>query len=205
MSIRRRTVEGGLAVKVVATLVVMGSAAAIAGLGTFGAFTSSTTPVDQSVQSGVLSIALDGVNASPALPISIDGLQPGTSSSVPLDVRNAGTVGWATVTFDSWATVSSRLDTDTANGLQLGLRSCSEPWTPAGDGAYTCGGTVIDLYAGPIVTTTGLAGVANLHAGQVDHLLLTTALPRGAGNTLKGLSSELEFILTATQRAGAAR
>jgi spore coat-associated protein N len=206
VSIRRNFAGSGLALKVVASLGVLGSAAAIAATGSFGSFTDSTTPVDQTVGTGVLSIALDGVNTSAANPVSIGGLQPGKSSSVPFDVRNDGGVGWSSVTFESWATVSSRLDSDAANGLQLTLRSCSDSWTAAGPGAYTCGGEATDLYAGPIVTRSTLTtGGAGLQAGEVDHLLFTAAIPASAGNQLKDLSSELAFTLTATQRAGTAR
>ncbi|MCA0144854.1 hypothetical protein [Blastococcus sp. LR1] len=205
MSIRTKSAGSGLAVKAVASLGVLGSAAAIAALGSFGSFTDSTTPVDQAVESGVLSITLDGAHNSVTSPIAIGGLQPGEASSVPFDVRNAGTVDWSSVSFRSWATASSALDTDAADGLQLSLRSCSQPWTATGPDAYTCGGTATDFYAGPIVTTSPLAGAASLRAGQVDHVLFTAALPGGAGNKMKELSSELAFTLTATQRGGTAR
>ncbi|RBY93963.1 hypothetical protein DQ244_00895 [Blastococcus sp. TBT05-19] len=206
MSNQEKSVRSGLAVKVIASLAAVGGAAAIAGLGSLGAFTDSTTPVDQSVQSGVLSIALDGVNNPVTSPIAIGALQPGQSSSVPFLVRNAGTVDWSSVAFRSWATVSSPLDTDPVNGLQLTLRSCSQAWTASGPGAYTCGGKATDLYAGPIVTDRSLTtGGASLRAGQVDHLLFTASLPGGAGNKMKQLSTELSFSLTATQRGGTAR
>ena len=205
LSDRRKTATGGMAVKLIASLGVVGAAAAIAGLGAFGSFTDSTTPVDHDVATGVLSIELDGVTTAATNPLSFGGLQPGEARSVPFDVRNAGTVDWASVTFESWATASSALDTDTVNGLQLALRSCSESWTATGPSSYSCAGEVSDFYTGPIVTRTPLAGADSLRAAEVDHVLATIALPGGAGNKMKELSSGLSFTLTAAQRGGTAR
>ena len=44
------------AIKIVGALSVVGAAVAVAGLGTFGQFTDSTSPVDTKVDTGVLSI-----------------------------------------------------------------------------------------------------------------------------------------------------
>src|SRR5919107_3715239 len=44
--------------KVVGSLAVLGTAAAVAGLGTYGNFTDSTTPMNTAVASGTLSIDL---------------------------------------------------------------------------------------------------------------------------------------------------
>ena len=205
MSDRRKAATGGLAVRLIATLGIGGAAAAIAGIGAFGAFTDSTSPVEQGVQTGVLSIDLEGAATSATTPIAIGGLQPGEARGFPFDVRNTGTVDWASVTFTSWATTSSALDTDRADGLQLTLRSCSQPWTATGTAAYTCAGSVADFYAGPIVTTSALPAAASLRTSGVDHVLATVSLPSGAGNKLKELSSELSFTLTAAQRTGTAR
>ena len=57
--------------KAVASLGVLAAAAAVAGLGSFGAFTDSTTPVQADVDTGVLSINLTvwvlvGLDGDPA-------------------------------------------------------------------------------------------------------------------------------------------
>ena len=48
------------ATKIVAAIGAVGAAAAVAGLATFGDFTDSTTPVGTNVDTGVVSITLNG-------------------------------------------------------------------------------------------------------------------------------------------------
>ena len=57
--------------KVVGSLAVLGTAAAVAGLGTYGNFTDSTTPMNTTVASGTLSIDLTPAGAY-GIPVSVD-------------------------------------------------------------------------------------------------------------------------------------
>jgi hypothetical protein len=192
------------AAKIVASLGVLGGAIAVAGMGTFGSFTDSTTPVDTSVGTGTVSIEIsDAVNEA-SVPVIPGGLLPGDTYTVPLDLVNNGDLDLGEVRVKSAATYSSALDTDPVNGLQVRLESCSQAWDVVGTG-YSCAGEVTDFYSGPIITDTPLAGAATLTAGGVDHLLATIGLPAGAGNTLQGKTTALSFIFTAVQRDGAAR
>ena len=52
--------------RIAASVVVLGAAASVAGLGTFGTFTDSTTPVVSRLDTGVLSIALTEAAADAA-------------------------------------------------------------------------------------------------------------------------------------------
>jgi predicted ribosomally synthesized peptide with SipW-like signal peptide len=190
--------------KTVASLGVVGAAAAVAGMGTFGSFTDSTTPVDTNVDTGTISINLSPAAMYATVPVTTGGFLPGDSSSTPFDVANDRDVAWESVTFTSWATTSSVLDSDPVNGLQLTLASCSTSWTVVGSG-YACGGDVQEFYSGPIVLDRALADAASLTPGGVDHLLATIDFPASAGDQHKNKISELAFTFTAVQRDGAAR
>lgn len=196
---RRRT-----AAKVVASLGIVGATVAIAGLGTFGSFTESTAPVETNVETGTISIRLSPAAAYASVPFTAGGFMPGDSSATPFDLVNDGDVAWDSVTFTSWATSSSLLDTDRVNGLQLTLESCPTAWTVAGSG-YACSGAVREFYSGPVVMDEALAGAASLAPGAVDHLLATIDFPSTAGDAHKDKVSQLSFGFTAVQRDGAAR
>ena len=52
----------------------------------------------------------------------------GDSRGHRIDLVNDGDTALGSVTFDSWATSSSILDTDAVDGLQLSVESCSVAW-----------------------------------------------------------------------------
>ncbi|MBB3676107.1 hypothetical protein [Modestobacter versicolor] len=187
--------------RVLGSIGVVGTAAAVAGIGTFGGFTDSTTPAPVSVQSGIVSIALSAADGTATVPLAFDGVVPGASVTQELDLVNDGDAGLASVSLTTAATVSSVLDTDTVNGLQMTVRSCSVAWT-----AGSCAGDVRTvLAAGPVVRTADLSNPASLTAKATDHLAVTVSLPAAAGDAFKEKSSELALTFTATQRAGTSR
>jgi len=185
--------------KIVGTVAVLGAAAAVAGMGTFGGFTDSTSAVDANLNAGVLSIDVSAPGSSAPVPYTSAMLLPGDSGSILIDLRNGGDVSLKSLALTSRATVSSGLDTDRANGLQLKVQSCATPWTGSA-ASWSCAGSVNDLYTGPIVFDQGMAGARSMQAGAVDHLLVTVAFPGGAGNQLKNMSSSFEFVFTGMQR-----
>ncbi|OMQ15410.1 hypothetical protein A7K94_0209660 [Modestobacter sp. VKM Ac-2676] len=190
------------AAKVLGSVGVIGAAAVVAGMGTFGAFTDSTDPAEVAVESGVVSIDLTAGDGSATVPFGFDGMAPGASVTRPLNLVNDGDSALASVQLATVATDSSVLDSDTTNGLQMSVRSCSVTW--AAD--LSCDGTVRTLLAaGPVVRTADLADPASLAVGSTDHLAVTLALPASADDVFKGQTSELALTFTATQRAGAAR
>jgi hypothetical protein len=191
--------------KLLGSAAVLGVAATVAGLGTFSTFTDSTAPVNTQISSGIVSLNLTDNGAVATMPFQGGTFLAGDSQSHPLDLVNDGNTAMNSVTMASSATASSALDTDTTNGLQLTLASCSVPWTGSGS-SWSCGGTTRTFYTGPIVTTQVLTGAASLAAGGVDHLLLTAKLPSTAsGATFQNVSSTLSFVFTGAQRSGSAR
>jgi hypothetical protein len=201
------------AAKIVGTVGVLGVAATIAGLSSFGAFTASTEPVDTSVDTGVLSINFADAGDALSMPFGGGLMLAGDSRGYRVDLVNDGAVALSTVTMTSRATQSSILDTDAVNGLQLDVKNCTVPWTVAGS-TYSCVGTQSTVYAGPIVTSnrtvsgpsSPASGAVSTNVGGVDHLLLTASLPSTAsGDAFEGATSALEFVFSATQRAGVAR
>ena len=193
------------AARLVATLGVLGATAAIAGLGTFGSFSDTTSPVDTSVDSGVVSI--DVADAGSGMVPFAGGLMlPGDSRRFPVDLVNQGDSALGSVSLGSTATASSVLDSDPVNGLQLRVESCTRPWTES-NSVWTCVGTKKTNYSGRmVVSNLSLAGAASLVPGGVDHVLLTASLPASAStDALQGASSSLRFVFTGIQRGGTAR
>ena len=188
--------------KVLGSLAVIGTAAAVAGLGTFGTFTDSTTPVTAELTSGKVSIDL----AQPAAPIPAvtTGLLPGDSLARTLTLTNDGNSPLSTVALGVTATTPSVLTTDTVHGLQLALASCSVPWTQATP-TYTCTGTTKALGTGAAVGTRTLEVPAVLTPGGAEHLLLTLSLPTSADNTFQGKTSTLALTFSGVQRAATTR
>ena len=196
---RRRT-------QVLGSLGVVAAAAAVAGLGTFGTFTDSTAPIPTDVSTGTVSIDVSQPGA--AIPVTTAGFVPGDSISRAVDLVNDGSAPLGRVSLASVATAASVLTSDTSDGLQLSVRSCSDAWTEGGTASaptYTCSGTTATLYTGPAVMDAPLAGVASLQPGGVDHLVVTLTLPTTAGNALQDESATLGFTFTGVQRGGTAR
>lgn len=187
--------------KVLGSVGVVGAAAAVAGLGTFGAFTDSTAPAPVSIQSGIVSIDLSAADGTATVPLDFGGVVPGSSVTKALNLVNDGDSALASVRLATVATQSSVLDTDAVNGLQMSVRSCSVAWTND-----TCSGSVRTLLAaGPVVRDAQLADPASLVAKATDHLAVTLSLPATAGDAFKQKTSGLALTFTATQRAGTGR
>jgi hypothetical protein len=195
--------------KVVGSLAVLGTAAAVAGLGTYGNFTDSTTPMNTTVASGTLSIDLTQPAGAYAIPVSITGLVPGDSVTRAVNLVNDGNLGLSAINVVSTATAPSVLTTDTVNGLQLAIKSCSVPWTQGGSPSaptYACSGTTNTLLTGPVVNNAGLNNnPASLNAGGTDYLTFSISLPATADNTFQGKSAGISLSFTGAQRSGSAR
>jgi hypothetical protein len=198
----------GTTKKVVGSLAIAGTAAAVAGLGTFGTFTDSTAPLNTSVASGTVDINLAQPTGAFGVPVTTTGFVPGDSITRAVNLSNNGDSALSTVTLASTATASSILTTDTVNGLQLSVKSCSVPYAEGGTSTaatYTCPGTESTLINGPAVGTNVLSNPNSLNAGGVDHLVFSVSLPASADNTFQGKSATLNLVFTGTQRTGSAR
>ena len=194
------------AVRIVGALSAVGAAVAVAGMGTFGNFTDTSSPVGTQVDTGVLSIDVSAPGGSATLPFGGGLMLAGDSRSHLVDLVNDGTTALSAVTLKSWATRSSVLDQDPVHGLQLTVESCSVAWSTAG-AVPTCPGTVRGYLTQPIVVTNyPLNFSAATAAGATDHLKLTATLPNTAsGDAYEGASSDLSFQFTGIQRGGAGR
>ena len=187
--------------KVLGSLAVLGTAAAVAGLGPFGTFTDSTTPVTAQVTSGTVSINL---SEPVAIPATTAGFLPGDSLTRAVTLTNDGSSPLSSVSLGVTAPAPSVLTTDKVNGLQLALRSCSVPWTQNGV-TTTCGGVESLVHSGSAVGDRPVTGAASLNPGGVDHLAATISLPTTAGNEFQGKTSTLSLTFSGVQRAATAR
>jgi hypothetical protein len=198
--------------KVVASLALVGTAAAVAGLGTYGAFTSSTS-ASANVGSGIVSIALGANGPANRLSVPATGLVPGDSIQRAVTLSNAaGNQSLSGISLTTAATTSSLLDT-APQGLQLTIDACSVPWTETAAGAgytYTCAGTgatTTQILAPRAVIGTDIAlpALTATTAGKTDNLRVTMTLPALAGNDLQNKSSVIDLTFTGTQRSATAK
>ncbi|WP_460455379.1 SipW-dependent-type signal peptide-containing protein, partial [Arthrobacter bambusae] len=114
MGLNLKTTTG----KVIASLALVGTAAGVAGLGTYGAFTSSTS-ASNTVASGIVNIALGTTGtAANRLNVAASGLVPGdTVQRVATLANAAGNQNLSAITLTTAAAPSSLLDTNTTMGL----------------------------------------------------------------------------------------
>jgi spore coat-associated protein N len=185
--------------KLLLSIAVLGSAASIAGLGTFATFTSSTS-TSHTIASGTLSLTTPvsrlGTGASP--------IAAGDTMQRAIDLSYSGTISLGSVTLTTSATSSSLLDTDATNGLQIAIDKCSQAWTESGPPyTYTCGGSSSSVLASRALIGSAIAlSNLTLTAGSTDHLRVTVTLPSSADNTLQNKSSTIDYTFTGVQRAG---
>ena len=192
--------------KVVGSLGVLGTAAAVAGLGTFGTFTDSSTPIASTIASGTLSI--DVTQQGFTVPVTTSNFVPGDSLTRAVNLVNDGSSALGSVTLSTTVATPSVLTTDLTNGLQLAVKSCSVPYVQAGTAqaaTYTCSGTETLVGSGAVVSNMLLAGANSLNAGGTDYLTFAVTLPTSADNTFQGKTAALSLTFTGTQRTGSAR
>jgi hypothetical protein len=210
MSTKTPLVERNTARKIVGSLAVVGTAAAVAGLGTYGNFTDSTTPLNTTVDTGTMSINLTQPGGAVAIPVSTAGFVPGDSMSRAVNLVNDGGTALGSVSLASTLTTpANALTSDGVNGLQLSVKTCSVAWTQGGTPSaptYTCSGAERTLMSGSAAPqTSALVNPTSLAAGGVDNVVFTISLPTSAGNNMQGLTAGLSLTFTAAQRAGTAR
>jgi hypothetical protein len=209
MSTNSPLVERSTTRKVVGSLAILGTAAAVAGLGTYGNFTDSTTPMNTTVDTGTLSINLAQPGGAVAIPVSTAGFVPGDSITRAVNLINDGGSALGSVTVQSAVTSPANiLTTDTLNGLQLTVKGCTVAWTQGGTPTaptYACSGTERTVMAGPAANSAALASPASLAVGGVDNLIFSISLPATADNNFQGKSASLSLTFAGVQRAGIAR
>jgi predicted ribosomally synthesized peptide with SipW-like signal peptide len=197
MGISIKTTSG----KILASVALVGTAAAVAGMGTYGAFTA-TTSASQAVTAGTVVIAL-GSGAANTLNVPVAGLLPGDSVEKIATLSNTGNSALNAITLTAGTTTPSLLTTNLTDGLQLTIEACSVAWTGSA-APYTCSGTTTSVLAkSPVIgADKALTNLASLTAGAADNLKVTTSLPTTAPNTFQGATSTISFDFTGTQRTG---
>ena len=192
------------AAKIFASVVLVGGAASVAGLGTFGSFTD-TTDADQSVSAGRVDIGLTQ-HASAGTTVAATNLVPGDTVQRAVTLtRDSNTEKFGSVSLTTTAGAGNLLTSDTTKGLQLQVDQCSVAWTKNPDNSLSCtGGT-----ATPVLGSRAVIGSAqdllvatnamNSNAA-LSNLRLMLTLPTAADNAFQGLSSSINFKFDATQR-----
>lgn len=190
--------------KVLASVVLVGGAASVAGLGTFGSFTDTTT-ASQAVSTGIVDIDLTQ-HATRGLDVAATNLVPGDTIQRAVRLtRSSTTEKFGTVTLSTSGATANLLTTDTANGLKVKVDQCSVPWSPLGaTNELTCTGDTETVVAQRPALGTNLdlaAATSTLNStGAASNLRVELVLPSAAGNLFQGLSNTVTFTFDATQR-----
>ncbi|GAB2854543.1 TasA family protein [Nocardioides pacificus] len=205
----KTTASKSTTIKVLASTVLVGGAVAVAGLGTFGAFTSTTT-AQQDVAAGTITLTLNGKTA--ATPIPLDGMVPGDHFQRAFNLaRGAGDELFGSLTIDSNVTGDAGL----VGAFDAVLKTCDAPWVPSATASkdLTCASGEREL-----ANVTDVAQDLPLPAGILDSTLNGTSRQLNLAafytftdqgeitdNALKGKKATIDYTFTATQRGGTAR
>ena len=207
--------------KILLSIGAIGSAAGIAGMGTFAAFTDSES-ASQTISSGTVNIALGASGADNRMSVSASGLVPGDTVQRRVKLSNpagAAQQNLASISLTTTATTSSLLDTDTSDGLQMKIEKCSgllgwresatTPYT------YTCDQLLVGDNNGTrssvlaerdiIGADVALSNMSALTVGSTDDMVVTVTLPSSADNDFQGLTSTVQYTFTGTQRAAGSK
>jgi spore coat-associated protein N len=117
--------------RLLGSFAVVGVAAAMAGLGTFATFTSSTS-ASHTISSGTVSIALGATGPANRLTLGASNVVPGDTMQRAVDLVNNGGASadnLSSIVLTTTASPSSLLDTEATNGLQMVIEKCSVAWT----------------------------------------------------------------------------
>ena len=211
---RKRTFTPSIAVrtKLLITALAVSGTAAVAGLGTFGTFTSATAAQTPTAASGTVSLDFGPGGTTNRLAVGATGLAAGDTMQRGFTLRNSGTIADASITMAVSDSTPSLLDSvaGVANGLTVEVDRCSTGFTESTGTpyTYTCSGTrTTVLAATPVATVEGdgatgitLPGLSALNPSGSDSLMALFTLPSSAGNAYQGLTSTMSISFTATQR-----
>jgi spore coat-associated protein N len=195
MGISMKTTSG----KLLASAALVATAAGVAGLGTYGAFTSSTA-AEQQVTAGKVEVNLtEGAPGGLVVPAS--DILPGDTIERVVTLKNTGSSQLGGVMLTTSTSTPTDLTSNAATGLQLKIERCPAGWAGA-PGTYTCSGT-----AEPVLASTSVIGIdrqlaqlTSLTAGQADSLKIQLILPAAANNDFQGDQSTVAFSFNATGR-----
>lgn len=206
----RSTTKSGRknSVKLLASAALVVAAAGVAGLGTYGSFTSSTAATTN-VGSGTVKLDMSG-QATRGLDVNVTNMVPTDTAQRAVQLtRSATSEAFGAVTLKTTMNTDNLLKTG-ADGLKLSIDACSVPWVKAATtNDLTCSGTTTPVLASGSALQANVdlpKALADLNgATKVANLRVQLALPQAANNDYQGLNNTVNFEFTATQRAGEAR
>ncbi len=184
--------------KVLASAALLAAAAGVAGLGTYGGFTDSTSASAQ-VNSGTVSLT---GGASGTITLAAEKVIPGDSIQRTVTLTNAGTVDLSAVNLTTAATGTDTALTAGANPLRMKIDSCSTQWTTTATNVFNCAGTEGTPVLTDRVALTTDANVGAIAASTPKYLRVTLTLPTAADNSYQGKTSNLSFTFGAVVTAG---
>jgi predicted ribosomally synthesized peptide with SipW-like signal peptide len=198
--------------KLLLSLAALGTAGALAGMGTFAQYTS-TASAPESITTGTVAIALGATGPANRLSVTATKVVPGDTIARAVDLISTSGDPLSTVTVTTTASPSSALDTDATNGLQLVIQACAAGWVEAGSSpayTYTCGAGAISVLTTRAVIGANLALTnltATTTASTTDHLLITLTLPTAttAAQVPNAATSTVTYAFTGTQRTATNR
>lgn len=189
--------------KVLASAALLAAAAGVAGMGTYGGFTTSTSA---SAKVDSATVTLTGADTG-TLNVQASQVIPGDTVQRTLSLVNGGTLDLAAISLTTTSSAPNILTSDLVNGLQLAVDKCPVAWTGTGAGPYTCNsqgtpvqGSAVLAKRAVIGENIPMSGLTSTTAGKTDFLRVTLTLPAAAGNDFQGKNSSVNFAFNAAIR-----
>jgi len=200
---------------IVATVAV---GVAVTSGGVYAALTAdATNGTAQQVTSGTLLLTLTNTGGGAGFTSQIANIAPGDVVNRYVTLTNTGTLAGQGVALSLTDSTPTLLTTSTSKGLQVAVTECSVAWVP---GTGSCGGTATPVLAATSapsltqaapasLTTSSLAALTGTRYYQVSTSLPSTISETtlngsalAVGSTIQGLTANLTYRFTETQRAG---
>ncbi|WP_460455231.1 TasA family protein [Arthrobacter monumenti] len=188
--------------KLLASAALLGTAAAVAGLGTYGAFTDSTA-ANADVSLGTVDISLG--DPDDAVAVAIADVLPGDTIEQLVTLSNTGVSDLASISLTTTSTATAGLDLSSV--VSFTIDACSGTWVSVPSGADTCSGTTTPIVSSTTlaVTNQALTGLSAVDSGESDQLRIAATLSDEAGNEYQGAMSDIAFTFDASQRTGSTK
>jgi spore coat-associated protein N len=197
--------------KILLTGAVLGSAASLAGLGTFATFTD-TDSASAAIDTGTVVFNLGTPGAANRLNVDSLNMVPGDTFQRHVTFVNSGDQDLVSLKLTTTSSTSNVLTTDATNGLQMHFEACAGAtgWTEStAPYTYTCDDVVAGdglgvksdvLASRQIIGSNLVLTTTALGHGVTQDVRLTGTLPVSADNTFQNLGSTITYTFNATQR-----
>jgi spore coat-associated protein N len=185
---------------------------ALTGAGIFALLSAQATG-STSTSSGTLLLTLSGDGGSSGFGNTTPVMAPGDVDNIYVNMNNTGTLASAAgMTLQVGGSPANLLTTSATKGLAVTITQCSVTWTSG-----SCSGTTTPILAStPVANLSSATALSNVPAlaasGSLAHLQVSLALPNQnetsvngtlPNPTIQGLSTQLTYTFTETQRAPA--